>query len=203
LATDSTSRNESLTEVIPKALGQYLLANVEGLKEFYAEFPAAHRQFLTPSVSIIVSSDEFRPLAHKESQTPTFAPAPPTPDGVNQVEQRVNWVIGIQDYTLQVDVWARNKEERDDLVDSVFNALNPDVRVSGLRLELDEYFDQICDYLYISRRNNDGAERAQEDEWRSTMELLATCKTVQTRKEFVIEKTDLDVQTFDTVEDFN
>ena len=200
MTTDSTSKNEELSEVIPKALGKYLLENVEGLKEYYDEFPAAHRNFVTPSVSIIVSSDSFRPLAVKQPIKPTVAPDPATPDGFTQKKQQVNWVVGIEDFRVQIDIWARNKEERDDLVGSVFNAMNPEISPSGLRLKLDEYFDQICDYLLVSRKNGDSEAAAQTDEWRSTWEALATCKTVQTAKEFVIEKPSVIVEPLNTDE---
>ena len=200
MAVDSTINSESLSEVIPKALGVHLLKNVKGLRDFYDEFPAANRSVRTPSVSIIVSSDDFRAVNHKIPQKSTVAPSPATVTGEDQKKQQVNWVVGIEDFTLQLDIWARNKEERDDLVQSVFNAMNPEIDPSGLRLVLDEYFGQLCDYLTINRKNGDTEERSQTDEWRSTWEILATCKAVQTREEFVIETTDLDVQLLNTAE---
>ena len=55
---DSTD-NESISETVPKTLGAYLLDNVDGLKEFYAEFPAHNRKIKTPSVSVHVASPTF------------------------------------------------------------------------------------------------------------------------------------------------
>lgn len=180
---DATGGNESITEIVPKALGKYLKDAVGMIREYYQEFPSTNRRIQTPSVSLISSVSEFRP------GTPYLEQKPEAGTPVNS-KANVNWVVGLWDFTLQVDLWAGSKEERDDLFDAVFNALNPEINPMGLNLTLTEYFDQICDYSYVGHDLADSEEEAQRDEWRITLNILATCKAIRTRKEFIIEDTD-------------
>ncbi len=173
------TENESITEIVSKTLGRYLLDEVEGLRDYYDEFPQASRDFRTPSVSVIVSVADFRPI------TP-YPCVPIAPVDITNNKADFKWAVGIYDFSIQLDIWARNKEERDDLFDATFNAMNPDITPMGLRLVMEEYFSQIVEYLYTGHDLGDSEERSQTDDWRVTMTLLATCKAVRTRREFVI-----------------
>lgn len=176
---DSTPNNESLSEILPKKLAAYLKANVSGLVETYGEFPSANQRMNLPALSVFTVRPDFRPLA------PYTMPI--DPDDVDENNQTtVKWVVGIWDYVLQLDLWARNKEERDDLHDAIFNALNPNISPMGLVLVMDEYFNQRCDYVYTGYEHQDSQEKSQRDEWRVTLNLLATCKAIRERQEFII-----------------
>lgn len=180
--SDSTSTNESITEIVPKVLAAYLLKSVQGLKQAFDEFPASTQKIDMPSVSVFASSNaDFRPLM------PYILPVDPAK--IANHKSKVQWVVGIYDFNLQLDLWARNKEERDDIFDSLFNALNPKISPMGLVLPMEEYFNQLCDYLYIGHTFQDSEVRAQRDEWRVTLNLVVTCKAVRERSEFIIETT--------------
>lgn len=180
--SDSTSNNESITEVVPKALAAYLLKSVQGLKQAFDEFPASTQKIDMPSVSVFAASDaRFRPLM------PYTIPIDPTK--ITGHKAKVKWVVGIYDFTLQIDLWARNKEERDDVFDSLFNALNPQISPMGLVLPMEEYFNQFCDFVYVGHQYQDSEIRAQRDEWRVTLNVLVTCKAIRERSEFIIETT--------------
>lgn len=178
---DSTPNNESFSKVVPLALATYLKANVSGLQEAYDEFPSSNLQLKMPSVSIFASTNaQFRPLM----------PYIDTKGAVVKNKSLVHWVVGIYDLNLQIDVWARNKEERDDTFDSLFNALNPDISPMGLVLRLSDYFNQLCDCLYVGHTMQDSGERADRDEWRMTLNVLVTCKAIRERSEFIITDPD-------------
>lgn len=179
--SDSTTTNESITEIVPKVLAAYLKLNVQGLVQTFDEFPASTQKINMPSVSVFASSDaKFRPLMpYVTSQGATG----------EDNKANVRWAVGIYDFTLQLDLWARNKEERDDIFDSLFNALNPNISPMGLVLPMAEYFGQLCDYLYVGHTFQDSEARAQRDEWRVTLNLLVTCKAIRERSEFIIETT--------------
>ncbi len=178
--SDSTSNNESIEEIIPKALGEYLLESVQGLREFYDEWPSANTRLKMPSVSIIAKRTEFKPAA---------VPYKIQVGTVVNNKALVKWVVGEYDIPLQLDIWAGSKEERDDIYDAVFNALNPKISPMGLVLSLDEYFGSLADYLYVGHEKVDDGEKAQRDEWRVMMNLLVTCKAIRDRKEFIITDT--------------
>ena len=175
---DNTS-NESITEIVTKKLGQYLVQEISDLKDYYAEFPQSNRDFRMPSVSIITATSDFRAL----QPYPCEVVDPLT---ILNNKAKYKWAVGIYDFSIQLDIWARNKEERDDLFDATFNALNPQITPMGLGLVMEEYFDQRIDYLYTGHNLGDSEERSQTDEWRVTLTLLATCKAVRTRTEFII-----------------
>ena len=178
MGADSTTSNESLTEVIPAVLGKYLLEEVSQLKEYYPEFPAANRTMKMPSVSIICQAPEFKPKANVSAVSQ---------GSITNSKAKVVYNVGDYDTKIQLDIWARNKEERDDLYDAVFNALNPKISPMGLSLTMDEYFGSLCDYLYVGHTFADSEQRSQTDEWRATLDVLATCNVIRTRKEFIIE----------------
>lgn len=175
---DSTE-NESITEIVSKTLGKYLIGEIQDYEDYYAEFPQASRDFRTPSVSIVGANIEFRPIS-------PYPCKPVDPADIVDNKAEYKWAVGIYDFSIQLDIWARNKEERDDLFDATFNALNPDITPMGLRLVMEEYFDQWIEYVYTGHELGDSEQRSQSDEWRVTMNLLATCKAVRTRTEFII-----------------
>jgi len=178
--SDSTLSNESISEVLPKALGEYLKLNVPGIKEFYDEFPNASVAFKMPSVSIISKNYEF---------SPEMSPYRISTGTIVNNKAKVLYVVGDYEVGIQLDIWAGSKEERDDLFDATFNSLNPKISPMGLTLKLNEYFDSLCDYLYVGHEFADSDERSQRDEWRATLSLLATCKAIRDRKEFIITVT--------------
>lgn len=180
---DSTSKNESISEVVPYQLGKYLKDTVQGIKEFYDEFPNASVKLKMPSVSVIASKTDFSP-----AMVPYYN-EPIDPLAIVANKANVLWVVGQYDMSIQLDIWAGSKEERDDMFDATFNALNPKISPMGLTLILDEYFGSLCDYLYVRHNFSDSSESAEKDEWRATLSVLATCKAIRDRKEFIITDT--------------
>lgn len=186
---DSTPNNESIAEAIPKALGEYLLTKVPALREWYDEFPSAHRTIRTPSISIFVST----PLNFTPQASPNIIKKPEDSEIVDS-KATVKVVVGQYDATLQLDLWTGSKEERDDLVDALFNALNPNVFSMGLVLEMPDYFNCLCDFLYDNHNYEDNEISSQTDEWRAQFDILISCKAVRESEEFIIEETDLQIQ---------
>lgn len=180
---DSTAKNESISEVVPYQVGKYLKDTVQGLREFYDEFPNASVKLKMPSVSVIASKTDFKP-----TMVPYYD-KDIVPADIVANKANVLWVVGQYDINIQLDIWAGSKEERDDIFDAVFNALNPKISPMGLTLKLDEYYQSLCDYLYVGHSFADSAESAEKDEWRATLSLLATCKAIRDRKEFIITDT--------------
>ena len=84
----------------------------------------------------------------------------------------------------------------------MFNALNPNISPMGLVLALEEYNNQLCDIVMTGHEHGDSKDRSERDDWRTTLKLLATCKAVRIRKDFVIEDTEITVETLNTSEPF-
>lgn len=189
---DETPDNESLTEILPRAIGEWLKSQVPMLKEYFEEWPEPNLQMDMPSAAITLGTPEFRPLA------PYYIK--PEAGEITDHAATIKWVTGIYDFKIKIDLWAKNKEERDDLFDAVFNALNPNISPMGLVLPLADYFNQLCELVYVGHTLGDTEEQAQRSEWRMTLDVLGTCKSIRTRKEFVIETTEINAQAFNTAE---
>lgn len=192
MSVDNSEDNESLTEALPYHLGEYLMANVPGLKEYLEEWPEPNMQLDMPCVAITLGNPEFRPLA------PYYLK--PTPAEIAANIASVKWVTGIWDIKIGINLWAQSKEQRDDMFDSIYNALNPRINPMGLDLQLPNYFNQLCGLDFVGHTLGDSEEQAQRDEWRVTFNVLATCKAIRTRKEFVIGEIQTQVETFNTAE---
>ena len=189
---DSTSKNESVTEIVPKVLGQYLLKNVDGLKDFYDQFPAPNRRISLPSVSVLFQTPDW---------TPQAVPNPvqkADPADIKSSRFTYQYITGQYDGSIQLDLWAKNKEERDDLTLAVHNALNPNIESMGLVLPMEEYFDVLCSYLYVHHDFEDTEITSQTGEWRTKFDILISCKSVRESKQFVIEDSILDLDTSTT-----
>jgi hypothetical protein len=192
---DNTTGNESITEIVPKALAAYLKTNVTGLAETYDEFPSPNLKILMPSISVFASTNaQFRSLMPYVEKQAGSSGGP----AIASNKAKIRWVTGIYDFNLQLDIWARNKEERDDTFDALFNALNPNINPMGLVLRLDEYFNQLCSYEYVGHTMQDSGERADRDEWRMTVNVLVTCKAIRERSEFIITDPDTAQEIEDT-----
>lgn len=179
---DNTS-NESVTEIIPKVLGTYLLEAVDALEEFYDEFPNHNQRIDMPSVSIFAKAPEFKPMATPYRLNPVT--------DITNSKSDILWVVGDYDFDLQLDLWAGSKEELDDVFDALFNALNPSIRPMGLTLPMEEYYGILCSYLYTGHNREASSITAQTDEWRITFNILVTCQAIRNSKEFIIEQTEL------------
>lgn len=196
---DTTPTNEGISEIIPFTLGKYLVDTIRDLVAFYDEFPSGNRTLQLPSVSIFANTDlVFTPQANPSVVKDPIPVDPPTLSGEKQTPQPIQWMVGQYDGTLQLDLWAGNKEERDDLTDALFNALNPTIKPMGLTLPMAEYFGVLCDFLYVGHNFEDTEGSSQTDEWRTKFEILVTCKAVREREEFIIEDSELQLETSTT-----
>jgi len=174
------SDQESIIHALADSLGQYLVSEIGELEEYYPEFPQQNEEIEIPSVSIISSSNQFRALPPYQCEDTGT---------VKKNKAQIMYAVGIYDITLQVDLWARNKAERDELYRLAFDALNPDIQPMGLRLVVEEYYGQIANLLYTDHELPDNGESSQVDEWRAILTVQATCKAIRCRSEFIITET--------------
>lgn len=152
--------------------------------------------------------DPQKPLAMPSvtitSQDPLFTALEPwilsksAPDVNNQGV--VKRIIGQVDFKLQLDVWARNKAERNRVMQQVFEALNPDHENPGLRLQLDDYHDEWVGFSLTNQKFDDSEASAQRQEWRAMLTLVAQCKVVLVKTEYLMITIENTVTTPDTIE---
>jgi hypothetical protein len=126
------------------------------------------------------------------TQTPTFVtqtPKPislPSPDAKNQMD--VKWIMGHYEFSLQLDLWAANKRQRNQLFEAAFVALNKEVWPQGINLTLYRYYNQAAHYhvrAYDLMESEAGGTR---QERRARIDLIADCNAVVERKELAMRE---------------
>jgi len=176
------STRENLSECIVKQLQKYLKNEVRELRQVIDEWPNENYKLTMPSVSIITTSTEFRPELTYQSLTGT----------ITNHKAKDLYCVGFYDVKLQLDVWAKTKEERNDIFDLLFIALNKNISPMGLSLQLEDYYNQWCQYLLVGHNIADSEERNQRNEWRVTIDLLVNCKAIMERTDSIMTNVDQD-----------
>lgn len=167
---------ESVTKEVAKRLALYLKTATPEIKNVLEYFPEPNEKLVYPCISLTVGKPAFRALSpyEKEKTTPS----------ANKSD--VQYVVGIYDIIVQLDIWSRNKEERDDLYETVFNALNPNIVPMGLSLQLKDYYNQWCRYDISNYEFIESEEQSQRGEFRVKFDLLTTCKAIRFGKQYVM-----------------
>lgn len=151
------------------------------------EWPEPGRTLALPSISVITvgapETDPHAPMSHRV--TPTTGP-----NGL------LMYSFGRTMLSLQLDIWASNKHERNRLAKACSDAVNvnpiysiplPDAlpdfrRQPGLMLRLDDFYDVLADYqLEQVDAPVEDSDAAQTQEWRSTFtgDAMFHCVTIE------------------------
>ncbi len=170
-------------------LRAHLLAQVPELLEVYAEFPEANQELVMPAASLFSNEPKFEsldPYPHSTGEVDTD----------NKVQSVM--IVGSYELTAQLDLWCRNKKERDTLSEKVFQALNPRVTPMGLSLRLANYYDTYGRIAVAGHAFDDSDQSAERREWRTRFDLLGDCKSVLVATDYAIVTTET---TFETPND--
>jgi len=176
------TKHESITEVVTTALADWIEDNSKSIRQTLIDFPEPNFRLEMPSISVIAPRMEFEPRNNPYLQNPV------NPDEIKDSQAQVNWIIGDYEMSLQLDLWCGNKEELDDVFSELFEILNPGIK-PGVNIKMPQYFNAICSFLYVSHDRNNEERESTQDEWRITLNVLATCKAIRSRKQFIIEET--------------
>lgn len=167
-----------VTELV-REYATHIRQSVPALAQVLEEWPVANQQLAYPSLTIFQGSPEFENLAPYELSR-------------SEVESgliKSLVVVGQYDLRLQLDLWCRNKKERDDVFESLFNALNPEVlegRPMGKSLKLTNYYGIYARTEVIGHTFGDLEEGAQRQEWRVKLTVLGHVKAVREITNFAI-----------------
>jgi len=181
------TKHESITEVVTSTLTDWIDEHSDNIRQTIIGFPEANLRLKMPSVSVFAPRPEFKP-----SSNPYLINTVQDED-ISNSKANVLWVVGDYDFNLQLDLWCGSKEELDDLFAELFEVLNPNVK-PGVSLPMEDYFGGICEYIYTGHTRDNGEQASQRDEWRMTFTILATCKAIRSRKEFIIESTEIIIE---------
>lgn len=164
---------------IVRELGDYLKAEMPSLADVLEDFPSANEEMQLPALSIFSGQPKYA-----SELAPYLFTAIPTAD-VNH-KAPVKLVVGQYDFEMQIDIWCGTKEERFKLYDEFFAAINKLQIPMGLSLVLVDYHNTVARYDISGHRFDDSEAGSQRAEWRVKVDLLATCKAIMERDEFII-----------------
>lgn len=173
-STGGIGANDSALE----GLSDFLRTNIPGLTVL-TEWPYANQKLTYPSITITTGNPARMPLEPEQI-------AITTPDVDNKVT--ATEVVAEYDDTWQIDLWARNKLERAQVVKQIidaFNAAEVDTtganNPDGISLTLVNYFNVIARYEIQTHQSVDDEAAAQRQERREKFRVLVNFREVKQR----------------------
>lgn len=165
---------------LTKNLVAYFQANVAPVTaggaaipfQVLGEWPGANIKLAMPSLTITQGNPKLTNLM--PYVVSTTAPV------ANQITTTM--VIGEYDIPYQLDLWCRNKLERETVFGLVMAAINKQLqsqRVGGLRIQLPDYFNEWASLIVTDHQFVDDDAGAQRQEWRVKIGCSANVKMLQ------------------------
>ena len=170
------SQIESVTKEVYARLAKHLDRGIPRLRNVIEGFPEANRKLKLPCISIDIQPTPYIPLQ----------PYIWEQGGESDNKADIKYVVGEYEWPIQLDLWARTKEELHDLYEDFHVACNSQLPQVGLSLVLKEYHDIICSYTMTGMSFETNEVNAQRKEWRAIVTLEANCKAVIEKEEFII-----------------
>lgn len=191
------ANSESVTREILTVIGDHIKAQFAALPkpielDVLHDFPEANEALNYPALSLLMQPPEFVPepgayVLDKDSGN--------TGDPEKPAEYLYRYVIGSYDWTIQADLWCEYKEQRHELYNHLFNAINSQFPTMGLSLALPNYYGILARYDMIGfNYGDDGEQASQTKEWRVKIDIVGHCKAILERPEAAIEQTFVDVE---------
>lgn len=180
----------SIQDEIILRLADEARARVTMIKQVLEEWPDANRQLEYPALSIMSANPIKQTPCH-----PWLFQQGVIDEDTNKVFNK--YVVGNFDWTLQLDLWAGNKPERNALHEAVSSKLfvgqflDSINEITGISLQLPNYHNIICRYDLVGYRFDDSEAGSQRQEWRIKMDVLAHCKQIVEKEEFQIVETEI------------
>jgi hypothetical protein len=167
---------EAPTKEVVERLAAFLDAKIPSLAQVLSDFPEANTVLKYPAISI-----SHGPATFTYAIPTVYAQGVPASNAAD-----VKYDVGWFDWSLQIDLWERTKEQRYDLFEEFFSAFHDAVPSTGINLTLTQYHNVICNYFMQSHAFEDGEVSSQRKEWRARINVAAMSRTVLTKREYII-----------------
>jgi len=166
------------TKVSVDKIKEHFLANIEGIQQVLTEWPSANITLKYPSLTILTKEPNF------QAYPPRLRTQGATDLEVNQADNV--YVVGQYDMTLQFDIWAKTKVERAVYYDLFFKAFHKQIEPMGLRLQLENYYNEWCNIVMTGFRYEDDQVASQTQAWRVTVDAILTCNAILGKTDYII-----------------
>jgi len=183
----NTNADTDICSMAVTALQEWLTSQITGLT-VRDEWPYGNQQLAYPLCTLFAGRAKRMPLMPETV-------AVTDPDENNQV--LATEVVAEYDFTIQLDLWCRNKLERKQQLAKLLTAFNfaevdntgankPD----GLTLILSNYFNMPVRYEVDTHQHRDDEQAAERQERRETMMLLVNLREIRTRTYYAMKTTE-------------
>lgn len=183
-------------QAVSEALQTYLMANVTGLTVL-TEWPNANDKLAYPTATIFSGNPTLRNTAPEVLAWTD----PDESDHTSTTTEVVGWL----DFKIQLDVWCRNKLEREQYLGLIMAALNSQALAlsgnsapTGLSLQLTTYYNEWVSYSIDGFKYMDDEAAAQRQERRAKIDLLVNCRIIQQRVVYGMTSIEAHLGTDDT-----
>jgi hypothetical protein len=174
---------------VTKALKAFLETDgvMPDLEQALVGWPAPNQKLAYPSVTIFPKKPIFSPLA-------PYIVSRGTPDPTTHIAQ-VTKVIGMYDFSMQLDLWAAYRPQRDGLVEQLIGAFNQNPDVPGISFRLADYFNEPVHLTIQAVEYVDSNESVARNEWRALVTVLANMRLLRSETAYLIEEIENTLET--------
>lgn len=181
-------------EAVIKIIVSHLKSKMTSVKAFSEDWPNPSQNLLLPSVTILTGEPQF-------TQMENYVISKGTVKDAKTGKYPVVVCKGQYEMRLKAHLWADSKPARQKLYEEFFNAMNPDFRVSGLRLQMAEYFNEWATFDIEKHTFLDNEESAQRSERRVVVDILVNVRAVVEQADYLIEQIENTIETPDSIAD--
>lgn len=170
------ARIESVTREVLEQLGKHLDDQIPELNQIIYDFPESNIKLKYPAISMLVTNDDYvneMPYILKQGELSGY-------------KKDIYYVLGQHNWSIQLDLWERSKEERHDLFERFMMGFNSSLPNPGLNLTLKNYHGISCSYTMTNYSLEDSEVSSQRKEWRAIINIVANCKSVLSKREYII-----------------
>lgn len=174
-------------QAVIKAISTYLKTAIPSLQAVTDDWPNASQNLKFPCITVLTGDFQF---VQQENYVVSKNTTPEL-DG----KVKIRKVNGSYDFTLKAHLWADSKPKRQELYDLVMNAMNPNSTISGLRLQLADYFNEWATFDVSKNVFLDNEESSQRAERRVIVDILVNVRSVVETTNYLIEEIENTLET--------
>lgn len=169
--------NLDASEAVIIQLQKFIKENIEEFNAVYDEWPAHNQELDMPCCSIRTSGNPDFTI-----NSPIF---------IDHIDGISRYQVGTYDLNIVIDIWGDSKQMRGELTNLLFDLFNKQFMVKseaiGLSLALEDYHNTIARYDINGYNYNDSEEATQRNEYRTMVNILASCIRIQEKEESLID----------------
>ena len=131
---------DSVSKELLLRLSLHLQKYVPGLAQVSSEWPNANQELKYPSITLLTKNPKHHP----------FSPYPmekhDTEEELSVPKREVKYVVGNWEWPIQLDIWCKTKEQRNEFFQKLFLAFNLNSSAPGITATMANYHNALARY---------------------------------------------------------